>query len=109
PTCGAANHQHPHARDPFYVASRRRHTRLQWFDGRIAAELRLWDAIDQHRLTPFAYFGIADDLDLREIPFTRGRGYDVDAITNLITANDIWARRVLQHFLEHFGNPPEVR
>ena len=82
---------------------------LQWFDGRIAAELRLWDAIDQHRLTPFAYFGIADDLDLREIPFTRGRGYDVDAITNLITANDIWARRVLQHFLEHFGNPPEVR
>src|SRR5690625_6389806 len=45
----------------------------------------LWDAIDQHRLTPFEYFGIADDLDLREIPFTRGRGYDVDAITNLIT------------------------
>jgi DNA or RNA helicases of superfamily II len=32
---------------------------LHWFDGRIAAELRLWDAIDQHRLTPFSYFGIA--------------------------------------------------
>jgi superfamily II DNA or RNA helicase len=39
---------------------------LRWFDGRIAAELRLWDAIDQHRLTPFVYFGIADDLDLRD-------------------------------------------
>ena len=23
---------------------------LDWFDNRIAAELRLWDAIDQHRL-----------------------------------------------------------
>ncbi len=82
---------------------------LHWFDDRIAAELRLWDAIDQHRLTPFAYFGIADDLDLREIPFTRGRGYDVEGLTNLITANDIWARRVVALFLDHFGNPPEVR
>ena len=26
---------------------------LQWFGGRIAAELRLWDAIDQRRLVPF--------------------------------------------------------
>jgi superfamily II DNA or RNA helicase len=26
---------------------------LDWFDNRIAAELRLWDAIDQHRLSPF--------------------------------------------------------
>src|SRR3546814_10077652 len=33
---------------------------LQWFDGRIAAELRLWDAVEQHRLVPFAYYGIAD-------------------------------------------------
>ncbi len=49
---------------------------LHWFGDRIAAELRLWDAIDQHRLTPFAYYGIADDLDLREIPWRRGRGYD---------------------------------
>ena len=32
---------------------------LQWFGDRIAAELRLWDAIDQHRLVPFSYFGIA--------------------------------------------------
>ena len=50
---------------------------LQWFDNRIAAELRLWDAIDQQRLSPFAYFGIHDGLDLRDIPWRRGRGYDV--------------------------------
>lgn len=82
---------------------------LHWFDNRIAAELRLWDAIDQHRLTPFAYYGIADSLDLREIPWRRGRGYDVEGLTNLITADDVWARRILHHFIEHFGDPPEVR
>ena len=57
---------------------------LHWFDGRIAAELRLWDAIDQHRLVPFAYFGIHDGLDLRDIPWRRGRGYDVESLSNLL-------------------------
>lgn len=82
---------------------------LHWFDDRIAAELRLWDAIDQHRLVPFAYYGIADELDLREIPWKRGTGYDPGALTNLITGTDVWARSVLRQFLRHFGNPPDVR
>ena len=82
---------------------------LHWFDDRIAAELRLWDAIDQHRLAPFAYYGIADDLDLREIPWRRGVGYDVGELTNVITSTDVWARSVLQQFLRHFGNPPLAR
>ncbi len=37
---------------------------LRWFDGRIAAELRLWDAIDQGRLVPFDYYGVHDNSDL---------------------------------------------
>jgi superfamily II DNA or RNA helicase len=56
---------------------------LHWFDDRIAAELRLWDAIDQHRLSLFMYFGIHDGVDLREIPWRRGQGYDVEALSNL--------------------------
>lgn len=82
---------------------------LKWFDGRIAAELRLWDAIDQHRLTPFSYFGVADDLDLRDIPWRRGTGYDVDQLTNLITGTDIWARRVVKETAEHVGSVDQVR
>lgn len=82
---------------------------LHWFDDRIAAELRLWDAIDQHRLAPFAYFGIADDLDLQEVPWRRGTGYDVEGVTNLITANDVWARRVLHQLEEHVGRVDEIR
>ena len=69
---------------------------LDWFDGRIAAELRLWDAIDQQRLVAFAYYGIHDGLDLRDIPWRRGRGYDVEGLSNLLTANDASARFVLK-------------
>jgi superfamily II DNA or RNA helicase/HKD family nuclease len=74
---------------------------LQWFDDRIAAELRLWDAIDQQHLAPFLYFGIHDGLDLREIPWRRGRGYDIDALTNTYTSSDAWARLVVQQVASH--------
>jgi len=82
---------------------------LRWFDDRIAAELRLWDAIDQHRLVPFAYYGVADSLDLREIPWQRGRGYDVQSLSQVITSTDVWARQVLQQAAEHLGALSRVR
>jgi superfamily II DNA or RNA helicase/HKD family nuclease len=68
---------------------------LDWFDGHIAAELRLWDAIDQHRLSPFEYYGIHDGTDLRELRWVRGRGYDVDGLTNVLTADDAVAHRII--------------
>ena len=74
---------------------------LQWFDDRIAAELRLWDAIDQQHLAPFLYFGIHDGLDLRNIPWRRGRGYDVEALSNAYTSSDAWARLVVQQVAAH--------
>jgi superfamily II DNA or RNA helicase/HKD family nuclease len=69
---------------------------LDWFDGRIAAELRLWDAIDQHRLVPFTYYGIHDGLDLRDIPWRRGKGYDISELSTLYTADDAWVRGVIK-------------
>ncbi|WP_407345314.1 DUF3427 domain-containing protein [Pengzhenrongella phosphoraccumulans] len=74
---------------------------LHWFDDRIAAELRLWDAIDQQHLAPFVYFGIHDGLDLRAIPWRRGQGYDIAELTNLYTSSDAWARTVVQQVVEH--------
>lgn len=74
---------------------------LHWFDDRIAAELRLWDAIDQQHLSPFLYFGMHDGLDLREIPWRRGRGYDVEALSNAYTSSDAWARLVVHEVAEH--------
>ena len=82
---------------------------LQWFDNRIAAELRLWDAIDQQRLSPFSYFGIHDGLDLREIPWRRGRGYDSDALTNLLTGTDASARQVVKELERRVDNLARMR
>ena len=82
---------------------------LPWFGDRIAAELRLWDAIDQHYLVPFLYYGIADSLDLREVPWRRGRGYDVDALTNVYTANDRWAGLVLDQLQRHVNNVAKMK
>ncbi len=35
---------------------------LEYFDGRTAAELRLWEALDRGLLCPFQYFGVHDDV-----------------------------------------------
>ena len=82
---------------------------LDAFDGRIAAELRLWDAIDQRRLVPFAYYGVGDGLDLSKVPWKRGVGYDVVGLSNLLTANDAWARFVLQQIDRRTDGPRSVR
>ena len=82
---------------------------LNWFDNRIAAELRLWDAIDQHRLSPFVYYGIHDGLDLRQVPWRRGGGYDVEGLSNLLTANDAWARQVLAQVVSRVDDPHRMR
>jgi superfamily II DNA or RNA helicase/HKD family nuclease len=82
---------------------------LGWFDGRIAAELRLWDAIDQQYLTPFHYFGIHDGVRLSEIPWKRGAGYDVDKLTDVYTASDAWAHFVIQEFVKRAGDLDSVR
>jgi len=82
---------------------------LDWFEGRIAAELRLWDAVDQHRLVPFAYFGVHDGLDLRDIPWRRGRGYDVDSLSNLFTSNDAWARLVIKEVVRRVDDLERMR
>jgi superfamily II DNA or RNA helicase len=82
---------------------------LRYFDGRIAAELRLWDAIDQHYLAPFAYFGIHDGTDLRAVPWRRGQGYDLGALENVFTADHAWARRVLEEVRRKVDEPSTMR
>jgi superfamily II DNA or RNA helicase len=72
---------------------------LHWFDDRIAAELRVWDAIDQGYLSPFAYYGIHDGKDFRNLEWTRG-GYREGDLTNLFTANDVWANQVIASLSE---------
>lgn len=82
---------------------------LHWFGDRIAAELRLWDAIDQGYLSTFAYYGVFDGLDLRQIPWRRGMGYDIDGLSNLYTANDVWAKFVVRELVAKVDDVGAIR
>jgi superfamily II DNA or RNA helicase/HKD family nuclease len=67
----------------------------QFFGGRSAFELRLWDALSADLLVPFHYFGIADDVDLQGIEWKRG-SYDVTALDAVYTGNDARAAKVVR-------------
>ena len=82
---------------------------LHWFDDRISAELRLWDAIDQQRLVPFHYFGIHDGLDLTAVPWRRGFGYDPEALSGVYTSNDAWVRTVIKQLRDYVGDVHSMR
>lgn len=79
-----------------------------YFDGRTAAELRVWDAIAEDLLSPFHYFGIADGTDLRGVDWRGGRYSDAD-LDNLYTGNDARARIVLQHVNDKVTDPHRMR
>lgn len=72
---------------------------LRWFGGHIAAELRLWDAIDRGLLAPFQYFGVHDEVDLSRVRWTRGR-YDDGELERLYTGDDLRVNMILQALQE---------
>ena len=67
----------------------------EWFDQRIAVELRLWEAIDQGFLVPFQYFGVADGTDLSQLTWRRG-GYAPEELSNLLTNDDLRVAKLLE-------------
>jgi superfamily II DNA or RNA helicase len=82
---------------------------LHYFDGRIAAELRVWDAIDQQYLVPFRYYGVHDGLDLTQVPWKRGQGYDIGALTNVYTASHVWVAQLITQIRERVADIGSMR
>ena len=67
---------------------------LEFFNNRIAAEIRLPEAIDRKLLCPFQYFGVTDTIDLNTLKWAAG-GYDKTELSNIYTINGrISERRV---------------
>jgi len=81
---------------------------LHWFDGRIAAEIRLWDALERQLLAPFDYYGIHDGVDLSEVAWKRG-GYDLRGLSDIYTSNDLRAELVIRQFSERYGTVRQAR
>jgi superfamily II DNA or RNA helicase len=67
---------------------------LPEYNYRIAAEIRLPEALEERLLCPFHYFGITDPVSLDDDKFWRNGQYRVDALTNIYTGDDIraWQR-----------------
>lgn len=81
---------------------------LRYFDGRIAVELRLWDALERGLLTPFQYFGLHDNTDLRSVRWSR-QGYDLAELADLYTGDDARVRLVLQELYNKHRSPDTMR
>ncbi len=65
---------------------------LTYFDHRIAAEIRLPEAIDRKLLCPFQYFGVTDTIDLDGLKWSAG-GYDKSELSRVYTLEGIAANR----------------
>ena len=65
---------------------------LEHFDNRIAAEIRLPEAIDRKLLCPFQYFGVTDIVNLNNLKWSRG-GYDKVELSNIYTISEGIAER----------------
>ena len=80
----------------------------RWFDGRFAFEMRLWDALDQRLLSPFQYFGVADDTDLSRVTWRRG-GYATGELSNVLTGDDARVAKVLRTVRDLVADPTQMR
>ncbi len=79
-----------------------------FFGGRTAAELRLWDALENDLLCPFHYFGISDATDLSRLDWRAG-DYSTSALENLYTADDARVRIVLRELRDKVLDPTSMR
>lgn len=79
-----------------------------FFNGRIAYELRLWQALEQQLLAPFHYFGIHDEVSLADVAWRRGH-YDDKALNELYTGNHARVRLILQAVQDKIAHPGEMR
>ncbi|GAA2545319.1 DUF3427 domain-containing protein [Mycolicibacterium diernhoferi] len=80
----------------------------EFFGGRVAAELRLWDALEQNLLCPFHYFGVYDGTDLEKLQWRRG-GYDLARLSEVYTADDARTRIVLDQVRDKIADVGSMR
>ena len=81
---------------------------LHWFGGRIAAELRLWTALDQGLLAPFHYFAVADATDLSSLEWRRG-GYVPAELSNVYTGDHRRVALILSELEKAVAEPQRMR
>lgn len=80
-----------------------------WFDGRIATELRLWEALERDLLVPFHYFAVGNvELDFSRARWSSGR-YNSEDLEDIYTGNDVIMRWVLREIHHKVTDPRTMK
>ncbi|GKQ37715.1 DUF3427 domain-containing protein [Streptomyces sp. A012304] len=85
-----------------------RNVQDEFFNGRIAAELRLWEALENDLLCPFHYFGVPDGTDLRQLGWRSGT-YDREQLGSRFSKDEARARIVIKQVEEKISDPGAMR
>ena len=80
---------------------------FEWFDDRVAHDLRLWKALDDGLLCPFQYFGIGGP-DVSHVRWSRGR-YDAEELSAAYRDDGMFVNRVLQELHRHVADVQQMR
>lgn len=78
------------------------------FDNRIAAEIRLPEALNRKLLCPFQYFGITDSIDLSNARWEKGR-YVASELSSVYTANDRRVKEIIDALEQYTKDLNDVR
>lgn len=85
---------------------------LPYFNNRIAAEIRLPEAIDRKLLCPFQYFGVTDSVDLDNLKWAAG-SYDKGELSRIYTLSGMIANRradlVISSLLKYVTDIDDVK
>lgn len=78
------------------------------FDGKISAEIRLDDALNNRLLAPFHYYGITDSVDLSTVTWRAGK-YVISELSKIYNENDLRTGLILRKIEEYIPNYSNVR
>lgn len=78
------------------------------FCNRIAAEIRLPEALNKKLLCPFQYFGVTDNIDLSNVKWEKGR-YVVSELDKIYTKNDIRITQIINSLDKYTLDLSDVR
>jgi superfamily II DNA or RNA helicase len=81
---------------------------LEDFCNRIAAEIRLPEALNNKLLSPFQYFGITDSIDLTNVKWEKGK-YLASELTSLYTKNDVRVGEIISNLDKYTNDINDVR
>ncbi|KQX08870.1 DEAD/DEAH box helicase [Flavobacterium sp. Root420] len=78
------------------------------FCNRIAAEIRLPEALNKKLLCPFQYFGITDSIDLTNVNWEKGK-YVASELTSLYTKNNVRVGEIISNLNKYTNDINDVR